>query len=1099
MILLCLSLLIGYAGPLLTIAGNHPLLAIENRLYCIALLFLIWLLKFIFIDTNPAKIAEETNPIPPLTLKKIAHLQGKFAGAIEFLKKTIINKHGKNVNLANLPWYLFIGPSGAGKTTLLANSNVSFILSKQFKSDSISALPPSDSCDWWVTRDLVLVDIPGNYLLSKSKITPENTPAYHAIWRHLLGLIKQFHGKKPLQGIIIALPLPDFIKEQKNTQKNQLTYNLRKRITDLLNHFGNDLPIHIVITKCDLLPGFVEFFSECSTDETAQTWGVTLPTPTESESTIDVFTQRFNALIKRLNKQLIARLHQERNAEARPYIKDFPLHIERLKESTIQFLKALMLPNLNIQSVYLTSGNQANSDQQPGFVSTTASQALQIMSAPTMPSKAYFVRQLILHNLLATPTNHDHRHVEHAVWKRRITYGTATLSIIMAAIFLGWDFEHSIKKTYSIKHDLTQYQVDIQQGNIRGDHLLHALPLLNALQRAATHPLDRLLLPFYSKKSQQTADVVYHQALHTIVLPEIRSYFENYLHSIDNKNPEQVYAVLKAYLMLNDVKKFDARYITQLSKPFIPLSKDNIALTQLNNHIQTALTQPHTPIPLDMTLIAEVRKRLHDLPTNTLALVLLKDIGNNSIDSALGLGTNLGNPPVFLSGSVASQVQTMFTATAFPKIINDDLNRIAIDTLQGNWVLGMNPDEVSQGDIDALASELRTQYIANYVDIWESLLANLQLNTPHTLAENDAMIATLTSNTSPLLQLLDTVKRNTAFEPIMAASPKLQSLADLLANANNNENTGLYAIFVSLKQLHMYLQSMLTTPQGVLQATTTRFQNPTNDPLTEIRTLAEQSPEPMKSWLNTIAAQTWHLMVQEAGSEIDTSWQKTIMPVYHASIANRYPFNQTAMQEVELNQFSQFLGQHGLLSRFYNQYLSAFAQETSEQLTWRTVENETLPFSEALLNAYKQVNSLQRAFFPNGDNKLYVQFTLQPITLDPAMKSFTLNINGQEINYPKTPASTPRLLTWPGNTNSHATTYHFVSASNQLNAATMSGDWGWFRLVSKATKNVNTRKELVLSFENDGHAARYLLFTQGSLNPFLPLNLTRFELPEQLS
>lgn len=861
-VFLSLSLIIWFSGPYLTLAGDHPLETSEKRFYLIALLFLGWILKFIFLDTQPKKIKKDINTLTPETAKKIQHLQGKFNGAIEFLKKTTITKHGKKINLMNLPWFLCIGPHQAGKTTLLANSQVNFILAKQFKTENNQSVPPSDSCDWWVTRDLVLVDIPGHYLLSSSKNTSAHAIAYHTLWQHLLSLIKKSHHKKPLHGVIVAIPFPELIKQQKNPHNNAFVHDLRKRINDLLQSFGHDLPIHFIITKCDLLPGFNEFFSEASSDETAQAWGITLPPLTEADNLVESFTQRFNGLIKRLNKQLIPKLHQERNVNIRSYIKDFPLHIERLKEAMIQFLKALMLPQLNLQSLYLTSGHQETSDDN-GFLTHQhySTQALQLLANPPILIRGYFIRQLISHHLLANTIPNDMKRLQKNVLKRRLTYATAITSVLIAAIILGRDFEESLQKVNAIQDDLAKYQWDIQKNKIQGDHLLHALPLLTALQEACTHSTNQLLLTIYSKKSQQTASLVYQQAQQTIVLPEIKHYFERYLQSIDNKNPEQVYGILKAYLMLGDPEQFNANYIFQTLQPLIP-TMDKNTLKSFTFQIQSALSALHTPMTLDDDLIADVRKQLWSLASTSLSLVMLKNIDDNQIDKPLGLGTHLGNPPVFLSHSVATQIQTMFTESAFSKIVNDEINQVASDALRGNWIIGINPIQPNQAMIDDLAQQLHTLYIANYVDIWESLLANLQLNTARTLAEQDAMIAIMTSNTSPLLQMLDTVKRNTTFAPIMTASPKLHSLSTLLTNAN--EPSGLYAIFINLKQLHLYLQTMLNTPEGIVHATTQHNQHPANDPITQLHTLAEQSPEPMKTWLNTIANQTWDLMVKEA-------------------------------------------------------------------------------------------------------------------------------------------------------------------------------------------------------------------------------------------
>jgi type VI secretion system protein ImpL len=240
-------------------------------------------------------------------------------------------------------------------------------------------------------------------------------------------------------------------------------------------------------------------------------------------------------------------------------------------------------------------------------------------------------------------------------------------------------------------------------------------------------------------------------------------------------------------------------------------------------------------------------------------------MGNNNIDNAIDLGTVFGNPPVLVSKGVATFVPAMFTAKEFNLIMSDEINVAASEALQGNWVLGASA-AADQAAVDALAAQLRTQYLANYVDIWESLLANIQLSAPKNLMELDNMIAILTGNNSPLLQLLDTIKVNTSLAPVTAASPKLQSLSLLLVGDNNAQPNALYGIFVSLQELHTYLQAMLSTSDitvSISQATLQHMKNPSDDPITHIHTIAEQSPEPMKTWLNTIATKSWDFMLQE--------------------------------------------------------------------------------------------------------------------------------------------------------------------------------------------------------------------------------------------
>src|SRR3990167_10405585 len=105
--------------------------------------------------------------------------------------------------------------------------------------------------------------------------------------------------------------------------------NLMQRLHELQKNFPRPLPVSLVITKCDLLPGFEAFFSESSQNEIMQIWCISLTPTDEKVALTDLFAGRFNGLIKKLNQQLLWRMHQERNPLQRPLIKDFPLQVER--------------------------------------------------------------------------------------------------------------------------------------------------------------------------------------------------------------------------------------------------------------------------------------------------------------------------------------------------------------------------------------------------------------------------------------------------------------------------------------------------------------------------------------------------------------------------------------------------------------------------------------------------------------------------------------------------------------------------------------------------------------------------------------------------
>lgn len=1103
-IFVSLSLFIWFVGPLLAVANHVPLTHPEKRLYIIAGLFLVWLLKFIFFDSEPAKKIESfITQLTPETAKKMQTLQGRFQGALDFLKKTVITKQDTKINLSHLPWYLLIGPTDAGKTTLLAHSKVNFILSKQFKQAEAVIIPSSDACDWWVTRDLVLVDVPGYYFANKEK-----NKATQLLWNTLLGLVKKMPVKENLAGIIVALNLPEIMKKTGSHEKNILIHELKKRITELKNQLGPAISFHFVITKCDLLPGFLDFFSETGSEELSQMWGLTMPSLQPGDKLLDVFVHRFNALIKRINKQLIWRLHQERNPNTRPAIKDFPFHLERLKEALKTMLKALAMPDLSLQGVYLTSATQIPAEDPVAYAHTSPShlthQALQIMRPPTMPTRPYFVKQLVAQSFLHSSGKELTENRIDYTWRRRAMYATSIGAIVTATLLLAHDFQRSVENAYALQNALTHYQVYIQQSDPSDGRLIKALPLLDALQQAATsnHQLTRLqnILSFYSNKSQQTAGIVYSKALQTIVLPEIKNDLEKYLHASSDKNPMFVYTALKAYLMLNDPRNLSASFIANTINKIDSIPMNNKALLQLTSHINDVFARQDVSVLLDQNLIADVRKQLTNLPATELSFVILQNMDVNNADSTLELGTNSGTPPVFVSKQVANRIPNMYVGTHFEKILADEIDSAANEAIKGNWVLGDMTLSVNQPSFDSLMSQLRTQYISKYVDIWESQLANIQPYTPKNLLQADEMIQNLTNNNSPLLQLLQTIKQNTSFDPILTSSPKMMALDNLVSAPDMNQSA-LYEVFVDLRQLHLYLQKILNSPDSnkyAFAAAASRMQNASQDPITTIHQLAEQNPEPLKSWLNTIADQSWNFILEKAGDHVKTAWQTTVLPTYNQHIANRYPFVQNSAQDINLDQFTNFLGHRGTLANFYLNFLKPFVNDSGEQWTWRTVDNKRIPFSDGLLANLKQASQLQHVFFPNGDNKLSIEFTLQPLALDPSMRTLTLNINGQQAAFQKNGKRLPRIFTWPGNYDSHDTVVSFITPNSKMISNTLKGDWGLFRLISSSTESVNDKKALILNIAANGHSAKYMLFTGSAMNPFLPASMGHFELPQDI-
>jgi len=385
-------------------------------------------------------------------------LENRVRGAIRFLGKIKVKRGGgTSYRLNTLPWFLLIGSTNAGKTSLLAHSNINFILDKHARRENSANLVASSPCVWWGMRDAVLVDVPGSYLdTSGGRSTPSNS-----LLSHLLEIMQRVRGKEAIRGVIVAISLPELMDWDNH---ERLTTLIRKNIAEVRARFGQHLPIYFTLTKCDLLPGFMDFFNDCGSDELAQAWGITFPPVSATESFAEICQNRFDALIGRLNKQLIWRLHQERDAHARTYIKDFPLRIERVKEAFVDMLKNLTANgnHFALKGIYLTSAVQYPlAEQAPQTVSGNEFQrSMEIMNAPVLRRQAYFIKQFILQSILSSipvPVKQDN-------WNRHAFASAAVLCMIAIGAIKGKD---ALEKFYPRTASVPIQSVSFVQAQLK--------------------------------------------------------------------------------------------------------------------------------------------------------------------------------------------------------------------------------------------------------------------------------------------------------------------------------------------------------------------------------------------------------------------------------------------------------------------------------------------------------------------------------------------------------------------------------------------------------------------------------------------------------
>ena len=186
-----------------------------------------------------------------LSAQEVDKLRTRLQEAMTQLRRMVGGRRGY---LYQLPWYIMIGPPGSGKTTALLNSGLKFPLAETLGRDPLQGVGGTRNCDWWFTEEAILLDTAGRYTTQDSDPEVDQKG-----WTGFLGLLKQYRPLQPINGVIVALSIED-VASANPQERLANAQAIRARLGELTRTFASRFPIYVLLTKADLLAGFVQFF-----------------------------------------------------------------------------------------------------------------------------------------------------------------------------------------------------------------------------------------------------------------------------------------------------------------------------------------------------------------------------------------------------------------------------------------------------------------------------------------------------------------------------------------------------------------------------------------------------------------------------------------------------------------------------------------------------------------------------------------------------------------------------------------------------------------------------------------------------------------------
>ncbi|WNG34326.1 type VI secretion system membrane subunit TssM [Archangium violaceum] len=771
---LVITFLMGLAWSAITMLGAPPILTglITAGVF---LLFALgkWLVEKIksrkaakkLEGALEAQAEEQIKTVRPDLQPEIKAMQAEFSKAVEALKTSKLSR-GRKDALAVLPWYLIVGPPGAGKSTALRNSGLKFPYLSA-KGGGVRGVGGTRNCDWWLTNEAVLLDTAGRYVSSEDD-KPE--------WFAFLDTLTKYRPKRPINGLIVAVSVSELMGVDPQVA-GELGQSIRERLDEITSRLRTLVPVYLMVTKCDLLPGFTEMYADLTRSERGQIWGFTVPMGAQAEASTDLLLERFDELVNVLEQRTIKRLGQERRLEARENIYQFPQRFAELRKNLAEFVQPLFLDNVYqdtpvMRGLYFTSGTQ---DIKPMERLSGSSGELfgdsRPQSEPSAEGRSYFLWDIFTKVMFQDQEMAARSSIEEQRYRRRqlmltATYFTAAALMLVLPIV---SYFQNRALARNVRDAITAVQLDARDDLAR---LKDLSPLQAQLQELTKHKTEGA--PFWLRfglyegdKLFPLAQAFYNTALRRVLLGNQYERIEQNLDlfSKNQDSPEwkpgsddyaNHFDALKMYLLITWPHAQREPSLDEVHQDWLvdQIVRHWVHVKGLNGeaHLQQAINR-HARTYIQMlaadpeqlafarnnNIVRAARRALNRVPVTALELdrivsAVSRDYPDQTLDDIVGAVPAM---------RATKRVRGAFTKSAWDQVVRSRLES-AFKNKEA-WVL----DRDAKEDEEMSRAELRTRYYQQYIQEWKDFLQSITVRPPDDVNQMQDLLESLTRGKPP--------------------------------------------------------------------------------------------------------------------------------------------------------------------------------------------------------------------------------------------------------------------------------------------------------------------------------------------------------------
>ena len=349
----------GFFGPrvALIVALGIVFLALILALY---LLLIYWVRRRQAAEMRGELVATAANRgvTDPAQRGRLEDLRRSFARGIEKFETAGKDFYG-------LPWYVMVGEPGSGKTEAIRHSQAGFPPGLQ---DEFQGVGGTINMNWWFTNYAVILDTAGRLVFD------EVEPGTTSEWSAFLELLKKHRPNCPINGLLLTIPVESLIRDSPEAME-QKAGKIARQLEMIQRVLDVRFPVFILVTKCDLINGFREFFANLDDNRAQQQMlGWSNPAPLDAPFRPELIDDHLQNVIKRLWRRRLGLLLDPvasepgaRRADEVDRLYEFPHSLHALAPRLRHYLETIFVTGewtsrpLFLRGIYFTSSMREGS------------------------------------------------------------------------------------------------------------------------------------------------------------------------------------------------------------------------------------------------------------------------------------------------------------------------------------------------------------------------------------------------------------------------------------------------------------------------------------------------------------------------------------------------------------------------------------------------------------------------------------------------------------------------------------------------------------------------------------------------------------------